>query len=272
MKKWDAHTHTELCRHGSIENTSHLVEKAIQLGFSDYSITEHAPLPDGFLEDKELQLECALTLDELKEYFQLVSDLKRVYRKKINILSGLEVDFIPGQEMFTRELIRENRENLDEWVLSLHFMKGKNGFRCVDYSPEDFQDGLIDYYGSFDKVYQNYWLVIEAMVMTDFEEFPPARLGHLALIQKFAKVYSVEDKTLESESFFRGLFETIKKRNFHLEFNVAGLTKDTCQAPYLTDQMLYWCRKLAIPVVYGSDSHSLGKIGLHYENYQSLKL
>ena len=46
--RWDGHTHTEMCPHGSGDSTAAMVEKAIRLGFTDYSITEHAPLPTGF--------------------------------------------------------------------------------------------------------------------------------------------------------------------------------------------------------------------------------
>ena len=46
--KMDGHTHTQLCAHGSGEKTEKMIEKAIRLGFTDYCITEHAPLPAGF--------------------------------------------------------------------------------------------------------------------------------------------------------------------------------------------------------------------------------
>ena len=46
--KMDGHTHTQLCAHGSGEKTERMIEKAIRLGFTDYCITEHAPLPVGF--------------------------------------------------------------------------------------------------------------------------------------------------------------------------------------------------------------------------------
>ena len=49
MKK-EGHTHTEFCPHGSGEDVELFIQKAIQLGFTEYSITEHNPLPKSFMD------------------------------------------------------------------------------------------------------------------------------------------------------------------------------------------------------------------------------
>lgn len=49
----DGHTHTELCPHGSGEATEKMIQRAIQLGFQRYCITEHAPLPPAFRDQYE---------------------------------------------------------------------------------------------------------------------------------------------------------------------------------------------------------------------------
>ena len=46
--KWDGHTHTNFCPHGTKDKIEEYIEQAIRLGFTDYSITEHAPLPENF--------------------------------------------------------------------------------------------------------------------------------------------------------------------------------------------------------------------------------
>ena len=71
--KMDGHTHTQLCAHGSGEKTEKMIEKAIRLGFTDYCITEHAPLPAGFETSYEGPREgyetASLGFDQLEEYF-----------------------------------------------------------------------------------------------------------------------------------------------------------------------------------------------------------
>ncbi len=46
--KREGHSHTEFCPHGSGDDVELMIQKAIRLGFKEYSITEHAPLPAGF--------------------------------------------------------------------------------------------------------------------------------------------------------------------------------------------------------------------------------
>ena len=87
--KWDGHTHTELCPHGSGDKTATMIEKAIDLGFTDYSLTEHAPLPKTFLSsyagDREGYETASLTWEQVEAYLALAQDLQRAYKKQIHI-------------------------------------------------------------------------------------------------------------------------------------------------------------------------------------------
>ena len=86
--KMDGHTHTQLCAHGSGEKTERMIEKAIRLGFTDYCITEHAPLPVGFEASYEGPREgyetASLGFDQLEEYFEHAEWLKERFKGKIN--------------------------------------------------------------------------------------------------------------------------------------------------------------------------------------------
>ncbi|MCP4297475.1 MAG: PHP domain-containing protein, partial [Proteobacteria bacterium] len=93
MKKWDGHTHTEFCPHGSQDATVERIEKAIEQGFTHYSLTEHAPLPEDCLSDPQLRDECGMSIKKTDEYFRFIHELKKVYKKKITLLVGLEIDF-----------------------------------------------------------------------------------------------------------------------------------------------------------------------------------
>ncbi|WP_347862569.1 PHP domain-containing protein [Salimicrobium sp. PL1-032A] len=44
----DGHVHTPFCPHGSEDALKTYVEKAISLGYTSVTFTEHAPLPPGF--------------------------------------------------------------------------------------------------------------------------------------------------------------------------------------------------------------------------------
>ena len=82
IKKWDGHTHSQFCPHGSREKTSLMVEKAIRLGFEYYSITEHAPLPPELLEYPSSPQDTGILSQEVEDYFLHILDLKKLMERR----------------------------------------------------------------------------------------------------------------------------------------------------------------------------------------------
>lgn len=62
MPKKDGHTHTQFSHHGTTEPLSAYLSHAVSQGFSDYTVTEHAPLPGAFLAQFRGQLMHVITL------------------------------------------------------------------------------------------------------------------------------------------------------------------------------------------------------------------
>lgn len=265
--KWDGHTHSQYCRHGSGEETAKMVEKAIALGFEQYSIVEHAPMPDGIIEDPEIRLDFGLMWDELDAYFGHLEELKRIYGSRIRILSGLEIDYFDGLEEFAAELLATCSDRLDDVILSLHFIKGRKGFQPLDYKPEVFEEELLGYYGSVDAVQKTYWQAIDRMVDSKLKLPATKRLGHLGLINKFARLFEKRSAEFDSVPFFETLLRKIKSKGWALDFNVAGLKQKWYQDLYLTKPVRYWVDKLNIVSVYGSDAHSVEAVGQHYDSF-----
>lgn len=266
--KWDGHTHTELCRHGSGDSTAKMVERAIQQGFTVYSITEHAPVPEGLIGDREFELELGMADDEVQSYFDLVKDLKRVYGQKIEIRSGLEVDYLPGYEAFTKEQLKEWNHHLDEILFSIHFMPGKGGMRCIDFKPDDFRDGLLSYYGDITSVHDAYWKMVKEMLQVHLGFNKPIRIGHLALIYKFYEEFPLEKHNHFSTDFFKEILTLVKEKQYSLDYNMAGTNQKLWGHPYMLDPILYWCNQLDIELVYGSDAHRLESVGQGYAQFE----
>ena len=265
--KWDGHTHSQFCRHGSVDNTALMVEQAIKLGFKRYSIVEHAPLPDGIIDDPETRLDFGLMWEELDAYFQHLDDLKKTYRDRIKILSGLEIDFFAGRENFTDKILLEFSGKLDDVILSLHFLAGMDGFEPLDYQPEVFEKKILSYYGSIDEVHLAYWKAVERMIDADLRLPTHKRIGHLGLINKYAGRFQKTSDRLTSIDFFEPLFKKIKLKGWALDFNVAGLKQKWYQNIYFTIPMQFWIRKLNIELVYGSDAHNVEAVGQYYDQF-----
>lgn len=269
MIKWDGHTHSEFCRHGSGERTAEMVERAIELGFKRYSITEHAPLPPGVMDEPELAAEFTLLPDELDEYFKHLSEIKKKYTGKIDVLAGLEIDYIAGYEHHINSFIEKCKPYLDDLLVSVHMIEGKSGMAPIDFTPEVFAEELVDYYGSIEQVHQAYWSVVEAMIDHRFNTKLSKRIGHLGLINKFIKKFPLEHDSRFYETFLDDLFKKIKLNGWHLDYNVAGLNKELFQDLYISEEMLNYCRKYGVQLVYGSDAHDVKSVGQFYEIYQS---
>ncbi|UVI31044.1 histidinol-phosphatase HisJ [Paenibacillus spongiae] len=267
----DGHTHTEFCYHGSGEKAELYVAQAIKSGFGMYSLTEHTPLPSQLSRQipngPELIAELAMPDHELPQYLGMAEELKAKYKSQIELLVGLEVDYIPGMESYTRQLLDNCGNRLEDGVLSVHFLPGKNGWRCVDYKPDDFKDGLIDYYGSVEKVYEAYYEAIEQSVEADLGPNKPRRIGHLTLIHKYQDIYRPQDPDCCRDTILR-ILNKIKEREMELDFNVAGLFQPACNEIYPSDWILREAYRLGIPMVYGSDSHRVEHVGRGYDAFQ----
>ena len=83
------HTHTKRCHH-AYGTEREYVEKAIEAGLKVLGFSDHTPqvYPDGFV--------CPVKMlpSELEGYVDTVLDLKREYRDDIEILLGLEAEYL----------------------------------------------------------------------------------------------------------------------------------------------------------------------------------
>lgn len=137
--KRDGHIHSPFCPHGSSDTFVQYIEKAISHRFTDITFTEHAPLPNNFV-DPTPQKDSGMKPNDLMPYIEELQRLQKQYAQDIRIRIGLEVDYIPGFEQETREFLNTYGHFLDDAILSVHFLKWQDSFVCIDFSPECFMD------------------------------------------------------------------------------------------------------------------------------------
>lgn len=275
--KVDGHTHTHFCPHGSGEDTELFILRAIELGFEQYSLTEHSPIPSSFKQklpyDEELINYLAMQESELDAYVKEMHKIKQKYKDRLKIQVGLEIDFLPDHIEWTRHLLNEYGNFLDETILSIHFLEGENGWRCVDLNPDDYNDGLVQYYGNFNRVQLEYYKVLQEAVVTDFGNYAPGKIGHINLCQKFQHyfkgTFDSRDTTLENA--INSSLNLIKERDLTLDYNFGGMFKPYCKEPYPSEGIVNRAKALGIKLIYGSDAHKVNEVGRGYENYLFLK-
>ncbi|MEE8825133.1 histidinol-phosphatase HisJ [Lentilactobacillus sunkii] len=269
---WSGHSHTEFCPHGSGEATEGFIEEAIKSGFKTYSITEHFPMPPDFYKNyvgsRHAIYTAAMSIKELPAYFEKMAALKKAYAGQIRILVGFEIDYLAKYRDWTTQMLNQYGDQMDDGILSVHFLPTKNGLRAVDDSELDFRDGVLKEYGSPLEVAKAYLsTVLEAVNWTTNNK--PIRYGHIMLYRKWRNAFP--PTTIWKDGNTISLMDTILKdiltRNQMLDCNMAGLfrPKETESSPNYS--WLAVAKKMGIPLVYGSDAHKVSAVSQGYNTY-----
>jgi histidinol-phosphatase (PHP family) len=255
MIKKDGHIHSPFCPHGTKDKMVNYIEEAINLGFDEISFTEHAPLPNGFVDTTPTK-DSAMGMVDLENYLVEVNKLKIEYKDKIKINVGLEIDYIEGFEEETKCFLNEYGPKLDDAILSVHFLKNGSRYDCVDYSPDLFNQMISDY-GSIDQIYKKYFETLKLSIQANLGNYKPKRIGHMTLIKKFHKKFP-SNQSFEKEIY--DLLTLLKEKEYELDYNGSGTAKPLCREPYPPEWVIKLAKKLQIPLVYGSDAHQVKEL------------
>ena len=251
MVKVDGHIHTPFCPHGSTDSFELYIERAISLGYSAITFTEHAPLPRGF-KDTTPDQDSGMDPNHLRDYLEMIEALKETYKGKIVIRTGLEIDYIEGFEKETIEFLSTYGQRLDDSILSVHFLQFQGKWDCLDFSPDVFRS-MIDYYGSVDGIYQRYYDTVLQSIRADLGAYKPKRIGHMTLVKKFQQLFPAS-RTFREE--ISTILHEVAARNLELDYNGAGIVKPYCGESYPPKEVIKQAHSLGIDTVYGSDAHT----------------
>lgn len=115
----DTHIHTARCGHaGGLDEE--FVEAAMERGLAAIALTDHAPF--YWLPPEERDPALAMAADELPRYVDDVLALAERYRGRIDVLLGVEADYVAGHE---EDLVRLlERYPFDVVLGSVHLIDG----------------------------------------------------------------------------------------------------------------------------------------------------
>ena len=105
--KTNFHTHNYRCGH-AVGNVEDYVKVAINEGYSELGISDHAPVP-SYYEDR-------MKMEELGEYLLEIGEAQKKYEDKIKIYKSLEIEYFPEWQEYYDEL----KKKLDYIILGLH--------------------------------------------------------------------------------------------------------------------------------------------------------
>ena len=112
------HVHTWRCGHAGEEQDYEYVEKAIELGASRIVFTDHCPYPGNYFLYR-------MDMEQLEDYVTSMKQLKCEYGRQIEVLAGLEVEYLPRYENYYKELKASG--DYDLLLLGQHMYEHEDG-------------------------------------------------------------------------------------------------------------------------------------------------
>jgi len=237
LKMIDLHTHSKYSQHGK-GDLKELVAQAEKIGLTHIGISEHFPLPKGFVDPAG---DSAMKWEDMPKYLQELEEISK--NPKIKVLKSAEIDFIPEHySQIEKEVL--NLSNLDYLIGSVHFINQWN----FDFSKEVFESGLseIKY---IDMVYSNYYQIERDMINTGWFDVA----AHLDLPKIFG-YYASKDAGLDET------LDCIVDNGLVLEINTSGNHKPV-KEQYPSKNIIEKAFKRGIPITFGSDAHDPLHVG-----------
>lgn len=121
------HVHTYRCGHAGQDPDELYVRKAIELGASAITFTDHAPFPGNPFGNR-------MKIEQLPEYVQSLCRLREQYRDVIEVRIGLEIEYLPRFRSYY-EALKES-DCFDILMLGQHFYECAHGTYNFSLSKE----------------------------------------------------------------------------------------------------------------------------------------
>lgn len=239
----DYHMHTPLCRHAVGEPVEY-ARRAVEIGLKEIGFTDHSPMARDNFDDWRM------FNSQLDEYVDKVRLAQQKF-PQLTIRLGLEVDYLPGQEDWIRQLAA--RHPWDYFIGSVHYVSDSwdidNPAKLSEWKKRD----------AFE-VWSVYFERLALAAKSRLFEI----IGHADLPKKFG-IRPMQDCRPLYENFVNAVADA----GCVIELNTAGLRKD-CREIYPCAELLQLARQKNIPITFGSDAHAPGEVGMNFAEAVSL--
>lgn len=231
---YETHSHTPLCKHA--EGTpGEYAATAQTKGLAGLIVTCHNPLPDG------LSASVRMGVEQFPHYLDLVAQTREEWKGKVDVLLGMECDFLPGLEPWLEELHSKAEFHYILGSVHPHLREYKERYFTGD--PQAF---LVYYYGH----------LAQAAETGLFDS-----LAHPDLVKNVIAEHWNAEAALE---VIRPALDRIAKTGIAMELNTSGLNKVISEmnpGPVILKEI----QARGIPVVIGADAHTPKRVGDQFE-------
>lgn len=240
MVNYNYHTHTAFCGHATGEIAEY-IQKAIASGIIHMGFSDHAPYT--FADDKAAGKR--MTSTEAREYVASIRRLGELYKNKIDIKIGFEMEYYPDK--FHDMLSFVKSIGAEYLILGQHYMRGifTGGYHVINGKATD--EDLINYVRD---------------IITAMESGVFTYVAHPDMINYLG------DKSLY-EKEMRKLCIASKRTNTPLEINCQGIREGRI---YPAERFWKIAGEVGCPVTIGLDAHSADAAGDRESEEKAQKL
>lgn len=233
----DYHVHTSLCNHAN-GTMDQYIQNAISAGLSEICFLDHLTLHKG---GRHL----SMTPDYVPFYYQSARRLAHIYKNRIQVKVGLEVDYDPK----TADEVKKIIEPFDFDVIggSVHFIDDINIVSSKDTEARENE--------SIDVICKNYLLLLDEMIENSHVDI----ICHLDIFKKFGR-----RPADEFEKKFDEILAKISYKNITVELNTSGWNHKANEF-YPNPALLKKCLDNKIRITIGSDAHQPRQVGRHFD-------
>ncbi|PTY01881.1 histidinol-phosphatase [Verrucomicrobia bacterium LW23] len=231
---YETHSHTPLCKH-SVGMPDEFAEVAVARGLRGYTITCHCPMEDGY------HASCRMAQEQFDEYLRLVRKATATWAGRLDVLLGMESDYVPGCEAYIRRLHQR---------ADFHYILGSVHPQVREYKQL--------YYKGDPFAYQRlYFTHLAEAAETGLYDC----LAHPDLVKnEFPSAWNVE----RALPFICEALDRIAATGIAMEINTSGVNKAISQMNP-GPEILREIAQRGIPMVIGADAHKPGRVADRFE-------
>jgi histidinol-phosphatase (PHP family) len=219
------------------------VERAIECGLKTIGFADHNPLPNS------LGANVRMGEAELDDYVQCVFDLRRRYAGRIEVLLGLEMDYLEDLEDYLEEQVA--RHPWDYIIGSIHYLDAE----CRQISwPRNFT-------GETAWLYSRYFELVRKMVASGLCDI----VAHFDVPKRSGRAHTEH----QLGDITRTLKEILRV-GLCLEVNTSGYRHPELPRPdtYPTRTIIAEAVALGIPLAVNSDAHTPDDVALKFDEME----
>ncbi len=257
MQKFNYHSHTYRCKHADLDvKDEEYIQEYIKMGFKKVAITDHCPEKNIIDKREDMRMDYS----EKEEYLNSIGKLKEKYADKIQIETGFEVEYLPGEE----ENIKELKQETDKIMLGQHFIYDDNK-ELKRFGKHNFTDDELIRYAQYieEAIKLNIPDVIAHpdVYMHKRKDFGEIEAKVANMICKSAEKYKIPLEINLAKVFNETYYENKKINNEPIEEQKRKLSN----VVYPRREFWEIAKDYDIKVLYGIDVHHKGQISKYKE-------